>query len=108
METGVSTSQLGDAVIVTVAGDIDVTSAPDLTAALQPHLDHAPILIIDLQQANFIDSTGLSVFVAAAQTRGRTTLRLVITTERIARIFSITGLDQVFGVFDSREGAMEA
>jgi anti-anti-sigma factor len=108
METGVTTSQVGDAIIVDVTGDIDITSAPAVTAALEPHLGHTGVVVVDLSQTNFIDSTGLSVFVGAAQICGSTSLRLVITTEPVARVFQITGLDQVLAVFDSREGALGA
>ena len=58
----------GRAAIIAVSGELDLASSP----ALQEELDRlassdAELLIIDLRELDFMDSTGLSVLVRAHQ-----------------------------------------
>ncbi len=90
-----------DGPVVVVEGEIDVASAP----ALEKHLEEVPAsgdLTVDLRQVGFLDSTGIGVLVGAQQRRreqgGR--VRLVIDTDRLRRLFEITGLTGVFEIVD--------
>jgi anti-anti-sigma factor len=95
--------------LVTVAGDVDLHSAPLLRARLSAladaYVDH---VVLDLSDATFLDSMALGVMLAAQRRlvadRGR--LDLVVTTPEIRRIFEITMLDQVFDLHDTRAGAI--
>ena len=64
-------------------------------------------LIIDMEQVEFLDSTGLGVLVGGLK-RVRThegSLRLVCTQERLLKIFRITGLTKVFAIHGSQAEA---
>ena len=57
-------------------------------------------LVIDMEDVEFLDSTGLGVLVGGLK-RVRAhdgSLRLVCTQERILKIFRITGLTKVFPI----------
>ena len=65
-------------------------------------------MIVDLSGVTFIDSTALGVLVSGAKrVRPRNgNLDIVCTDENIIRIFEITGLDRIFGIFPQpRRGA---
>ncbi len=111
MDLTLSTRREGDRTVVVVGGEIDVYTAPklreqlvELETAGQHHL------IIDLEQVEFLDSTGLGVLVGGLK-RVRVhdgSLRLVCTQERILKVFRITGLTKVFPIHDSVAEAASA
>ena len=94
--------------VVNVEGEIDIYTAPRLRELL---IDLASKnnyqLIVNLEKVGFLDSTGLGVLVGGLK-RVRPhdgSLDLVCTQERILKIFRITGLTKVFGIYrDSGPG----
>lgn len=104
-----TTRQVGAATIVAAAGEIDVFTAPDLDAELTKAVDSGQgNMIIDLREVSFLDSTGLGILVKClkqAKTAGGS-LRLVVSSEKIRKIFDITGLDAAMPIFDTVEAAL--
>ena len=97
--------------VVTVEGEIDIYTAPRLRELL---IDLARTgsyqLIVNLDKVGFLDSTGLGVLVGGLK-RVRAhdgSLDLVCTQERILMIFKITGLTNVFGIYQSVDQAIAA
>jgi anti-sigma B factor antagonist len=88
-------------VIVEVHGEADVHTAPELRDRLIGVLDSGhPSVVVDLSWLSFIDSTGLGALVAArnhANAAGAS-LRLVCKSERLLKVFRITGLHEVFEI----------
>jgi anti-sigma B factor antagonist len=99
----------GDVAVVSAAGEIDVFTAPTLDQALAAQLaDGRSRLVVDLAEVSFLDSTGLGVLVKAlkgAREAGGS-LHLVVTSERIRKIFDITGLDASMPLFDTVDDAI--
>ena len=90
--------------IVSVRGELDLATAPQLEAALLPGLREGGSALLDLRGLEFMDSTGVRVIVAAhlaAQEHGGS-LRLVRTTPdgAVARVLEISGLDAVLDLVD--------
>lgn len=86
--------------IYRVTGDIDLATAPDLEAALDT--TGVEVVVLDLTEVGFIDSTGLRSIIAAhesAETQGAQ-LRLV-AGDKVDRLLQITGLVDRLHVFDS-------
>ncbi|MGH3378322.1 MAG: STAS domain-containing protein [Actinoallomurus sp.] len=84
--------------ILRVTGEVDVVTAPMLRErVLDLATKGAVHIIVDMSGVVFLDSTGLGVLVGGLR-RVRAhdgSLTLVISTERILRIFRITGLTSV-------------
>ena len=97
--------------VITLSGDVDLASAPALRQQLADASEVAPsFLIIDLSGLDFIDSTGLGVLVGTLR-RVRATggdVRLAGASTSTARVFSVTGLDRVFGLYPTVDAAREA
>ena len=97
--------------VVDVQGEIDIYSAPRLRELLIDLVSTNNYqLIVDLDKVGFLDSTGLGVLVGGLK-RVRTHdgwLDLVCTQERILNIFRITGLTQVFGIYQTVDQAIAA
>ena len=97
--------------VVNVEGEIDIYTAPRLRELL---IDLAGKnnyqLIVNLEKVGFLDSTGLGVLVGGLK-RVRAhdgSLDLVCTQERILKIFRITGLTKVFGIYQTVDQAIPA
>jgi anti-sigma B factor antagonist len=108
----VELEQASDSVsVVTLEGEIDIYSAPRFKEALLRGIeDGARNIVVDLGKVTFIDSTALGVLVSGAK-RVRPqngTLDIVCSDENIIRIFEITGLDRIFGIYPERAEALEA
>lgn len=97
--------------IVEVEGEIDVYTAPRLRELLIDLVNKGNFhLLVNMEKVDFLDSTGLGVLVGGLK-RVRAhdgSLELVCTQERILKIFRITGLTKVFGIYSSVEEAKEA
>jgi anti-sigma B factor antagonist len=100
-----------DVGVVILEGEIDIYSAPEFKEVLVNGIEGgAKRVIVDLSGVTFIDSTALGVLVSGAKrVRPRNgNLDIVCTDENIIRIFEITGLDRIFGIFPSRGEALRA
>jgi anti-anti-sigma factor len=88
---------------VVLRGELDISSAPVLEEALGRIEEAGPaILVIDLRNLAFMDSTGLRTVVSAdqrARDQGRR-LAIVRGPEPVDRIFSVTRLDERLELVD--------
>ena len=88
----------GEAVTVTVRGEVDLHTAPclreTLAAAVQ---EQADLVLVHLDEVTFLDSTGLGVLVGAwkAQEGQGRRLELVCSRPEPLKLLRITGLDRV-------------
>jgi anti-sigma B factor antagonist len=96
--------------ILHVEGELDHATAPELREPLEGVISNgASSVLIDLSDCSFIDSTGLSVLVHARsrmveERSGR--LELCCPDAQIRRLFEITGIEEAFGIFESRDDAL--
>lgn len=86
--------------VIEAAGEVDVTTAPDLAAALDTMIGSgATSIVVDMAQVTFIDSSGLGTLLAALKQAHATdagfTLRNLSGSAR--KVFEITGLLETFG-----------
>ena len=84
--------------VVRVSGDLDLMTAPQLLAAIEPNLDAGTgALVVDLSRLTFIDSSGLSALIRVNQrmTVAGRELSIIAPGPPAAKTFEITGLDQV-------------
>ncbi len=95
--------------VVSVVGEIDSATAPELRDGLHEATASGPsLLVVDLLQVTFIDSTALGVLIEAsnrAETEGQM-MRIVVSEPRILKVFKITGLTEIFAIRTSREEAL--
>jgi anti-anti-sigma factor len=96
------------AYVVSVRGEIHMTTAPDLAKRLTDTIDAGNTrLVLDLSGVEFIDSTGLSVLLSGLRqvTQARGAMALVCANPTVLRLFQITSLDKTFAIFAGREAA---
>lgn len=97
--------------VVDVEGEIDVYTAPRLRELLIDLVNRDSYqIVVNMEKVEFLDSTGLGVLVGGLK-RVRAhdgSLDLVCTQERILKVFRITGLTKVFGIYGSVDDAIAA
>jgi anti-sigma B factor antagonist len=91
----IDVSDLGPAVRLTAAGEIDSTSAPVLKDRVDALLDADVVeLTVDLTGVTFLDSAGLCVLAAAYRraTSEQRRIRVLASSRAVIRPLQITGL----------------
>jgi anti-sigma B factor antagonist len=99
----VSTDEGDDGTVLRVVGEVDVYTSPALRDELYRLIDTgAPRVTLDLSGMEFIDSSGLGVFVGALKrVRERSSeLELRGVQPSTRKVLEITGLVQVFTIAD--------
>ena len=95
--------------VLTLAGEVDVASAPRLRDRLvQLITDGPPQLVVDMSGLSFIDSMGLGALVSGLK-RARAhdgDLRLAGASDHVAKVLAITRLDQAFLVAEDVDAAL--
>jgi anti-sigma B factor antagonist len=103
VELKVTTRLQGDHTVISVAGEIDIYTAPRLQSELMAALNEGPArLIVDMSSVDFCDSTGINVLLGAhrhARDRGGE-LQLAGPGSATRKVLQVTGLESVFTVLD--------
>jgi anti-sigma B factor antagonist len=90
-----------DVHVVSVAGELDLHTAPDLRSSLDGAISkHPRRLVVDLGGVTFLDSTALGALVTAAKRARGAGARTVVVTDdpHTTKIFRVTALDRVLDV----------
>jgi anti-sigma B factor antagonist len=111
----VESEELGDGIhAVTVRGELDMNTAPELERKLGEALaDSGASIMLDLSQCEFIDSTGIALIVRTWQRldreaggEGEGRLVLCSHNHQVRRLLKITGVDSTISMHDRRDAAL--
>jgi anti-sigma B factor antagonist len=96
--------------VVALRGELDVATVGRLRAALAPIVDdpEARLVVVDLVEVTFIDSTGLMTLLNALRRLVRRDARLVLACSNptVLRLFEATRTDATFEILPTREQAL--
>jgi anti-sigma B factor antagonist len=84
-----------DAALIAVSGELDIASAPELEQAFdQIRPESTKLVIVDLRELDFMDSTGLSIIVRAHQRLAESDceLTLIKGQPQVQRLLDLTGV----------------
>ena len=97
------TDRRDGAVVVSLAGELDLYNAEEVRRALLGSLTDAPeLLVVDLEGVTFIDSTALGVLIEArSRMNDRSGFRLAAPGLEVRRALEVSGLDRHFVVHDT-------
>jgi anti-sigma B factor antagonist len=102
---------LGDFIVVTVNGEIELDTADELDSYLDGMLrQDVRRIVLDLSGVEFCDSSGLRVLLRAHRHAALLggSLRLAGTGPTVRKVLQISGLDAHLTVFDTAEAAVSA
>ena len=95
--------------VVRLSGQFDFSHVARARATINQRIeDGARLIIVNLDELDYIDSAGLGVLVGTlARLREREgELAVVCRAPRIRRVFDITKLTQLLAVYDTEEDAL--
>ncbi|WP_040808207.1 MULTISPECIES: STAS domain-containing protein [Nocardia] len=102
-----SVTERAEATVLTVAGDVDLATAPALENAVDAALAGTPAaLVIDLTAVSFLASAGMAVLVGAHKRAGDTRIAVVADGPATSRQLKVTSLDQVFALHPTLDEAL--
>lgn len=107
MNLQINIEEEADRTVVFLTGEIDIYTAPKLKEKLVSLVEEAnSVTEVDMEQVNYMDSTGIGVFINALKSskQAESKMSLIHLQERILRLFSITGLDDVIDIKSSSKG----
>jgi anti-anti-sigma factor len=102
-------SRLADAVVVEVAGEIDMATAPELARAIESGDGKAARMVVDLSRVVFLDSSALNVLVLCQRDLAKKNIafRVVSPADRAVRnVFDITHLTESLRLVDTLDEAI--
>ncbi|MBV9488964.1 MAG: STAS domain-containing protein [Verrucomicrobia bacterium] len=97
--------------VLRLSGEIDLNEKPRVAARLEPLLNRKlPVIVIDLADVSYVDSSGLALFIDALQRAQSYGGQLVLSALRdnVKMVFEIARLDQVFKIYPTGEDAVRA
>ncbi|HIK44239.1 MAG TPA: STAS domain-containing protein [Leptolyngbyaceae cyanobacterium M65_K2018_010] len=92
--------------VMAPAGILDSTKAEEFRQTVDQMLAHgADIILIDLQNITFIDSSGLGTLVVLLKKVRSFDRRLCICSinDQVRMLFELTSMDRVFETYDNRQ-----
>jgi anti-sigma B factor antagonist len=101
----------GRLAVVSMPAEIDVSNAASVLERLWSILEREPVtVIVDMTLTTFCDSAGVSAIVRACKRAAaqQAEMRLVAPTRAVRRLFTITGLDRMVGVYPSLSASLAA
>jgi anti-sigma B factor antagonist len=110
-ESAVAGVDTGDGtVVVSLAGELDLYNAEEVRDALLDATAGEPgVVVVDLEEVRFIDSTALGVLIEArSRMADRGAFRLAAPGLETRRALEVSGLDRHFLVHDTVAEALEA
>jgi len=104
----INISEEADAVILDIDGRITMLNSHELLEALKKQLKcGAARIMILLDKVDYMDSSGVGVLITAMKLarKGNANIALVSLTRRVKQVMEMSGLGQVFPVFEDLESA---
>jgi anti-sigma B factor antagonist len=101
MKVNIEERQNEQDIYVTVEGEIDAYTAPKLREELLPLSEgKGKSITVSLKDVSYMDSTGLGVFVGLFKqlNRNEGELKLVELSDRLRRLFEMTGLSKIMNI----------
>jgi anti-anti-sigma factor len=86
--------QVGDLVVLSLTGELDMATAPELHQAVERAQDQGPI-VVDLRELEFIDSMGIRALIQVytAGQNGHSTVSFIRANGHVQRILEIAGVE---------------
>ena len=104
-EFSISVAEVDGRAQMTLRGELDLATAPELEQLLTERIDASQEVVVDLRGLEFMDSSGIRVLVAAHARAGRTGTRVLVVRPEadsaVAKIVQVAGLDRELNILDA-------
>ena len=87
------------ALLLSLEGRLDTTTAPQLEAELKSSLDGVTALTMDLEKLEYISSAGLRVLLSAQKRmNAQGDMKIIHVGETVMEIFDVTGFSDILTI----------
>ena len=95
--------------IYEISGRIDANNSKELENFILENIEKGSVKIIaDLKNLEYISSAGLRVFLLVVKKIGKTGFVYLSNLQpQVYQIFDISGFNNIFSIFETREAALE-
>jgi anti-anti-sigma factor len=100
--------QHGEAVVFTLKGRLDGSTAPELQNLLMSRLGTTAVTLIDCTALDYISSAGLRVMLLGKKesSKAKHAFGICCLQEEVHEVFRLSGFISIIDTFDSREEAL--
>jgi len=101
----------GEVAVISVSGDVDLYTSPGMRKAIAAQTKKkTPVIVIDLEGVDYMDSSGVATLVEGLQLVGRYggRFRIAGLKPSVHEVFELSRLDRVFAIFATRHEAVAA
>jgi anti-sigma B factor antagonist len=98
--------QKHEATIVSIKGDVDLYSSPQVRKAIIALTEkRAPVIMVDLHHVGYMDSSGVATLVEGLQQTGKYKgkFKLFGLTSAVREVFELSRLDKVFEIYPNED-----
>lgn len=106
----IAETRRGNSLVVVPSGRMDSMTSPEFDRHLSAVIERGDVdLVVDLSQLDYISSTGLSAFLAAAKKIKARSGRIALAglNSRIRLVFEMSGFLRLFPIFDNVDAALQ-
>ena len=107
----VTQAKVKDFVVISIEGEIDLNSSPQLRKTFGEILSQkASKIIVDFGKVSYIDSSGLATMIEMMQRLKKDNGQMYLSSmsDKIKSLFEITKLDKLFAIYRNQEDALAA
>lgn len=106
----VSTRENQNATIVSITGDVDLYSSPEVRKVLISLTEKkTKNILVDLSRVSYMDSSGVATLVEGLQLMGKYKGKLILfgLEASVKEVFELSRLDKVFEIYSDESSALE-
>jgi anti-sigma B factor antagonist len=103
-----STVLFDDVVVVSVKGEVDAITAPELDAFLKDQLDQRKNMVVNFSRLDYISSAGLRVLLAVVKEARKCAgdLRLAKVKDNIEKVLNVSGFISILKIYPDVDAAV--
>ena len=100
MSLNIETQRSNGEVVILVVGEVDLYSSPELRKAILKTTSKADIVVVDLGEVAYIDSSGVATLVEGLRSARDRNARFVLArpSKAVKQVLELARLDSVFEV----------
>jgi anti-sigma B factor antagonist len=109
LEVVISTKH--EATIVSIKGDVDLYSSPEVRKIIIGLTEKkTPVIMVDLSQVSYMDSSGVATLVEGLQqsNKYKGKFKLFGLATAVREVFELSRLDKVFEIYPNEETAFDS
>lgn len=111
MQIDIQNIESANGVIVAIQSpNLDAGNVKAFKEAMQPVLDSRQIVLLDMSQLSFVDSSGLGALLSCLRAMNNKSgqLKLFAMAKPVLALFELVRMHRIFAIYGSREEALAA